>query len=173
MIDKILTFIAIIPAIFVATISIMTYELNVDSHELEKKKVSEGINIPKELKIRSYGMQEITKTLRNLDEASVDIKVKNQAIDNLFSINYVIENIGKSPILKKDFSEKLTAKFPKEWEVLIVKNTNSSPPSLQPNWTLIDKNKIQLEPSLLNPDDKIYIVVYLSNLSEEFFRRPQ
>jgi len=96
-------------------------------------------------KIAACPGRELIGTLKDIKDANVSITIGGEEVKNLYSIEYTITNTGDAPILKNDFSEKLTLTFPDRWKILAVENDFAVPSSINPVWRKTDKNAVELE----------------------------
>ena len=164
MLSRLHILIAAIPPAVLVVVAFMSFQLDKSGLDFEKKKHKEGSIPVKELAIKTYGSDNVSFSIKQLEEAEIKITIGGKEINDLYSIDYWIENTGSAPILSTDFSEPLTLKFPDRWEILFVRESHSMPKDLNTNWTKIDKHSIFLEPLLLNPGDALKVDVYLADL---------
>ncbi|MFI5329704.1 MAG: hypothetical protein ACHQ2F_01520 [Desulfobaccales bacterium] len=93
---------------------------------------------------------------------NVKLTVNNQPLDNLFTVQAIITNIGSIPILPIDYYKKLSVSIQKPWKILNV--DNSYPNALvKLHWKRVDNTKFEAEPALLNPGDYVIPKIYITN----------
>jgi hypothetical protein len=162
---------AVAAPIIAVVIGVLNYQLSQKGYELQTKKFKEGEIPKKNLQIVTYGGLDAMSSLKSFTDSSFNINIAGKKLKNLYQISYYIENNGEAPIMQNDFLEKLTVVFPKRWQILGLKSSYSDPPDFHPVWEIIDNNKIQLKPILINAKDKFYLNIYLSDKEDEKFER--
>jgi hypothetical protein len=76
---------------------------------------------------------------------------------------YRLLNSGRAPILAEDFVKPIQVSVEGPWEILAVDTEWSSPTDIEARWSEIVTNTFEVEPMLLNPDDKLIVAIFLSN----------
>jgi hypothetical protein len=89
--------------------------------------------------------------------------VDGKKTESLYIYNYQIINSGENPILPEDFVQPLQISVKQPWEILDTKTIRTVPSNLVINWTKKGKNKFEMVPCLINPDDQAVIVMLLNN----------
>jgi len=163
---KVQIFLAAVPPIIAVVVGIIGYQLDRKAYELEAKRIREGDIPEKKLQIETYGGTYITQLFKKFTDGTFSINIAGKEVKSLYSITYRIENTGKAPILKSDFSENLTLTFPERWQILVLENPKTVPPEFSPVWERISNHEVQLKPMLINPEDKFGLEVYLSDTKE-------
>ena len=92
-------------------------------------------------------------------EAASDIQVlyKGQPINNLVLMQVRVENSGNQPIVEDDFSRAISFSFPNNTVIADASIYSSTPPNIGATINIVDNNKAEIKPVLLNPDDSITI----------------
>jgi len=92
----------------------------------------------------------------------VKLTLNEQPLDNLFTVQAMIKNMGSVPILPSDYYEKLSVSVQEPWKIVNVDNSFSKA-FVQLHWKRVDDAKFEAEPALLNPGDIVYTKVYVTN----------
>jgi hypothetical protein len=95
------------------------------------------------------------------DRATLSLKVENQSIDNLVIVESIMRNIGNSPILPSDYHGPLMVSVSSPWKIVAVGNQTDFPVRL--HWTRVSDTVFEAQPALLNPDDAVATMVYVTN----------
>ncbi len=92
------------------------------------------------------------------EEFLKDIKIefKGQLVNNLSLLQVKLENLGNQPVRRDDYDQPISFIFPKEATVIESTILESLPENIKIPLN-IQKNVVTLEPTLLNPADKIIL----------------
>jgi hypothetical protein len=123
----------------------------------------------KNKKALSYRIVTDTELLTVNEEVKGKIKIvyDNVPVQDVHLIVIKIENNGNVPITSTDFEEPLTFLFGKTSQILSAEVTNVFPLTLKPIISIIDSNKIILEPILLNSKDNLTVKLLLAQFNKQ------
>lgn len=96
------------------------------------------------------------------DRVSFSIRLEKTAMNNLVIAQGWLKNAGKAPILPTDFHEPLSVNVDKPWKIVAVEN-KPFPGAVKLKWNRISETRFEADPTLLNPDDRVYALVYLTD----------
>lgn len=121
-------------------------------------------NIPeKKVSYEQIGGIDLLRDLSPLSEnVTLSINIGGKSINNLVVYKSYFKNIGKNPILPSDFYKPLSVKVDDPWRIVAVVN-DSFDAYVKPKWVRVSDNEYRAEPTLLNPEDKIAVSVYVTN----------
>ena len=102
--------------------------------------------------------------LRDISPGGIKIKLTldDKFINNLFTSQATIRNIGNAPVLPSDYKEKLNVTVNDPWQIVNVSNTFSNG-FVQFHWKKVNNTKFEAEPALLNPGDIVMTTLYITN----------
>jgi hypothetical protein len=105
----------------------------------------------------SYQIMSETELLTVNEEIKGKIQILYEGIpvQKVHLLVLKILNDGNIPVTPDDFKETLSFFFGKKAQILSAEVTETSPKTLKPVLNIIDKNKIVLEPTLINGQDSI------------------
>jgi len=86
----------------------------------------------------------------------IKIEFKGQLVNNLSLLQVKLENLGNQPVRRDDYDQPISFIFPKEATVIESTILESLPENIKIPLN-IQKNVVTLEPTLLNPADKIIL----------------
>lgn len=159
---KILSIISLLPVFITAILGVYGAFLDYKKYDLDYEKYKKGDIPEKKIQILNYGATNLLNLLKSFTNSDFDLKIKDQRITSLYSSTFHIKNTGEAPILKSDFSENLSVKFPENWQILAFENKNMTPPEFKPIWKVIENNILQMEPLLINSGDEFSLEVFFS-----------
>lgn len=95
-------------------------------------------------------------------KATLSLAVDGAVVNNFITTVVLLVNKGDTPILASDFHEPLSANVDSRWKIVAVSNI----PSLRTvpcKWERVSDVRFEAAPLLLNPNDAICAVVYLTD----------
>jgi len=96
------------------------------------------------------------------DKVSLSFRMGDQTIDNLVIARAWLTNAGTSPILPSDFYQNISVNVEQPWKILAVEHEKTTS-AISFKWKKINDTRFEAEPALLNPGDRIYTNIYLTN----------
>jgi hypothetical protein len=124
------------------------------SHNIKKLQVAVLINRPM-LQFQQSGIER------------PELLYRGAIIPNPSEIIVEVANIGRIPILPRDFIQPITFEFQKGLKLYEAQLLNSNPPNIGMSLNG-GENTAWLQPVLLNPEDKVTIRFIVSNISPEY-----
>lgn len=142
--------VAAIPAIIAAYATISVYE--------------RGPIPEKRLELQIIGPFDPLSDLADLgDRVSLTVSVDNKSYNNISAWTFHIQNAGGVPILPSDMYESFTVSVPAPWSIISVDAAYPGVNQVQVKWTRRDERTFVAEPLLLNPGDRFYYRVYVTD----------
>lgn len=124
-----------------------------------------GANPPKDVEVRFSDPSDPLADFSSLEgNLSLNFQIGDRSLSNITIIQTNLKNTGASPILPTDFAENLSLNVAPPWQIVGIVNALPNTPNVIPlEWTKINDTKFQAIPTLLNPDDIVWVKVYLTN----------
>lgn len=97
--------------------------------------------------------------------SDVEIRYKGEAIENIASVDFRLENIGNQPIVETDYSRPIAFSFSDNVsmpEILDVSVIDVEPDNLRPQFTM-SSDHLVISPTLFNPGDFLIMRVILAS----------
>lgn len=123
-----------------------------------------GGSPPKSLQASYFGPADPLLDLGKA-EGGLTVLVENDGkkVSNLRIASASIENNGDTPILPEDMFEPLSISSEEPWKIVIISEQKAEGESgIDLNWTKISDNKFLSNKSLINPGDRIDVLVYMT-----------
>jgi len=98
------------------------------------------------------------------DRVNLSLTMDNQTIDNLIIAQAFLRNVGGAPILPSDYHENLSVSVRNPWKIVTVENSTFLPSDIELRWERVSDTRFEAEPALLNPGDRVGMLVYLTNI---------
>ena len=98
---------------------------------------------------------------------TIAISIDGEVISDLEIYSYTLRNTGNSPIRPDDYVEPITVSVEENQRIITVEKDRSNPESMTVSWKQVDENKFQLNPLLLNPNDSVGILLFVSELPKD------
>lgn len=95
-------------------------------------------------------------------EGRVALLVDGIAAESVVVYYYSITNIGQDPVLPDDYISPIQISVDDPWELLTVETESSTPPDLRVEWTRVTTNTFEMESVLLNPNDEIWVLLFMT-----------
>jgi hypothetical protein len=115
----------------------------------------------KDLLIKQISQSALQPDITKDKDLGLEMTVDKIAVINPYLTVLRIENIGRQPILSKDFENALDINIDKDKSILRAQISEKTPNDLKPIFHT-EKNTIHLDPILLNPHDAITLSVLSS-----------
>ncbi|MEQ1934758.1 MAG: hypothetical protein ABL962_12935 [Fimbriimonadaceae bacterium] len=129
-------------------------------HELHEK----GPEPSRHLSLFEHSFNQPLIDLRPIgSDELVSLTIGKRQFTNLFIVNLTVTNTGAAPILPGDFHSPFSISVPVPWEIVTVKNGKHDGQQVILDWQSVSATKFTANPALVNPNDVIASVVYLSN----------
>lgn len=100
-----------------------------------------------------------------------ELTADGEKIEHLDITYFSIQNIGKKPILPKEFFENISVSVDESWKIIGVSNQSSYPEGLELTWQKLSDREFFAQPTLINPQDYFFVAVYtvsaVQDLKEE------
>ncbi len=124
-----------------------------------------GPSPPKTVEVSVVGPADPLDDLSNLGKGlSLDLLIGKRTINNIQIFQASLKNVGKSPIVPADYYKNLSLNVTSPWQILAVSNyypgTNQF---ISLNWRKVSDSEFDADPTLLNPGDEVYVIVYVTN----------
>ena len=74
---------------------------------------------------------------------------------------YSLSNSGSTAIRPEDYIKPIQVSVDEPWQPITAISGSTTPANLDVNWTRVTTNTFQMEPALLNPQDKIELLLFL------------
>jgi len=146
--DPLWQFFAVIVGIIAIAISIIIFYSQRQYKELSHEIISSSPLLTKSKEI----------------EGNVQILFDNKPVNNVYLVVLKLINSGNIPISAKDYELPLSFDFGEQSNILLADVTNTEPEGLKINLNII-KNKVMVNPFLLNANDTIILKILLSDYS--------
>lgn len=93
--------------------------------------------------------------------------IDGREVESVRVYYYSISNSGRNPIRPSDFVKPIQVSVDKPWQLLAVDTDWSWPSDLEVKWNEVLTNTFEIEPLLLNPDDRFDVAFFLTNPQED------
>jgi len=126
---------------------------------------SRGQSPKKNINVTYFGAVNALEDLSSLGPSlSLSIKNKDQELDNIQIIQTQLENAGSVPVLPSDIFKNLSISVSDPWHIVAVANFSAIKNIFIPlQWSQISETEFEAAPALLNPGDKVWVKVYITN----------
>lgn len=145
----------IIGVITLLVSTIVTYDIYQKSSQFPDLALEEGFNF--DLLQDLFG-----KAMKG----RIALLVDGSAVESATVYYYLLSNTGEKPITPNDYIEPIQVSVESPWELLAVDVASSSPPNLEIEWIKVTTNTFEMESVLLNPGDRISVLLLVTNPDE-------
>lgn len=118
---------------------------------------------------RSF-MSDLTRTFENSSPViSYNLFYEGKELQSLITLNESLENTGTEAITPQEMYEPLAIEIEEPWRILTIENKSSNHQSrISPTWNRISERRFEASPFLLNPGDKVSVVIYATTNEENY-----
>jgi hypothetical protein len=92
----------------------------------------------------------------------ISISIGDEAVSDLKVYSYTLKNTGNLPIRPEDYIKPITITVEKDLRILTIEKSRSDPEGIDVSWNEVGKNEFSLTPLLLNPNDSMSTLVFVS-----------
>lgn len=92
----------------------------------------------------------------------ISISIGDEAVSDLKVYSYTLTNTGNLPIRPEDYIEPIAITVEKDLRILTIEKSGSNPENIDVSWNEVSKNEFSLTPLLLNPNDSMSTLVFVS-----------
>ncbi len=96
----------------------------------------------------------------------VSMVIDGTIVKSVVVYSFSIENLGRNPVLPGDYVEPVRVATQEPWRLLTVESADSFPSSIKADWTKVATDTYELKPMLLNPGDRVRVLVFMTNLEK-------
>lgn len=99
-------------------------------------------------------------------EGRVALLVDGLTAESVLVYYYSISNTGQVSIRPNDYVKPIRISVQDPWALLAVETESTEPPDLQVAWTRVSTQTFEMEPVLLNPEDTIWALLFVTGSTE-------